>query len=110
MAKNFEIKRNKKVKTWLSKTMLCVVLPTYLALIILTGIEILTLELCGIDHEIFDAVAACLGGFIALLCLSEVFIVIPLCRKKQAMLDIKNYDFSPYTPEEPETFSYSIQT
>ncbi len=90
--------------------MLCVVLPTYLALIIAIGIAILTLALCGIDHEIFDVVASCLGGLIALLCLSEVFIVIPLCRKKQAMLDLENYDFSPYTPDDVETFSYSIQT
>lgn len=90
--------------------MLCVVLPTYLVLIVLTGVAILTLALCGIDRGIFDVAASCLGGFIGLLCLSEVFIVIPLCRKKQATLDLENYDFSPYTPEETETFSQTVQT
>lgn len=110
MAKNFKIIKQKRVVTWLRKAMLYVTIPLYLSLIAVVGAVILTLALCKIDGGIFDTVTACLGGFIALLSLAVAFIVIPLCRAKQALLDMKNYDFSPCTPNETETFSHKMQT
>lgn len=110
MPKNFEIKKKKKIKSWLSKTMLYKVLPAYLAFLSVTAgtvFALLAFNLPAIVYAVTDVV------FIALLVIAAILIcavIIPRCRARQAMLDFENYDFSPHTAEETETFSQELQT
>lgn len=90
--------------------MLCVVLPTYFAYLIIASITLGILLLCKAPNNVLQI--ACIL-YITLLLLASytiVLLVIPLCRSKQALLDLENYDFSPYSAKETETFSYTAQT
>lgn len=109
MAKNFEIKRKKKIKSWLSRTMLYKVLPAYLAFVAVLFGVLITLLLCNLSETLYK-VATIVLIVLFVAASVTIFAIIPLCRKKQAMLDFENYDFSPYTPEETETFSQELQT
>lgn len=109
MTKNFEIKKKKKVKSWLSRTMLFKVLPAYLAFVAVLFGVLIALLLYNLSETSYKVAVIVL---IALFAAASVilFAIIPFCRAKQAMLDFENYDFSPYTPEEIETFSHTFQT
>lgn len=110
MAKTFEIKRKKKVKSWLSKTLLYKVLPAYLAFLAVSSGTVLTLSAFNLPQIVYEIIAFAFVALLIVVALLIILLIIPLCRAKQAMLDFKDYDFSPYTPEETETFSYSVQT
>lgn len=110
MAKNFEIKRKKKIKSWLSKTLLYKVLPAYLAFLAVSGGTVLTLSAFNLPQIVYEIIVFAFVALLIVAALLIILLIIPLCRVKQAMLDFKNYDFSPYAPKETETFSYTLQT
>ena len=110
MAKNFKIKKQKKVKTWLSKIMFRVVLPAFLGgLAVVMGIIFLLLAL-NLPETVY--VVATAVYFVLLFTSAGViiFVVIPRCRAAQALRDLENYDFTPYEPKETETFTFFRQT
>ena len=62
-----------------------------------------------IKNAIISGVTICLIVLIYLLFMGIViFIMMPNLRKIQAQLDIKNYDFTPYVPNEEETIYKEI--
>lgn len=109
MAKNFEIKKKKKVKSWLSRTMLYKVLPAYLAFVAVLFGVLIALLLCNLSETSYK-VAVIVLSVLFVAASVTVFAIIPFCRAKQAMLDFENYDFSPYDCKDTETFSYSFET
>lgn len=109
MAENFKFKGKKKVKTWLRKAMLYGVLPAYLSILVVCGAFMFGFSLSSLPDRTVNIVF-----YVSLSLLAAgtilVAVLIPVCRVKQAMLDLKNYDFSPYAPKETETFSDCVQS
>ncbi|MDE6691720.1 MAG: hypothetical protein K2K04_07095 [Clostridia bacterium] len=109
MAKRFKIKR-KAPKTWLRKTLLCKVLPAYFAFLFITFTVTIGLLLGKVSENVLMIAAFLYFGLLLVVSYSIILVVIPLCRAKQAMLDLENHDFSHYTPKDTETFSHVSQT
>ena len=109
MAESFKIKKRKKVTTWLRKTMLYGVLPAYLSILVVCGVFIFGFMVSSLPARVVEIVFyVCIGILIAVT--FTVPVIIPLCRVKQALLDMENYDFSHYSPKETETFSLTLTT
>lgn len=110
MAKKFKTVKQKKLKTWLAKTMNRVLLPAYAAglmVIIVTLLLLIALDLSNLVYAIATAVY-----FVLLLSSAFViiFVIIPRCRAKQALIDLKNYDFTPHAVTDREKFSFDAKT
>lgn len=90
--------------------MLCAVLPAYLTFLIIASIVLAILLLCKTPQNVLQIASGLYLFLLLAVSYIVVLLIIPLCRAKQAMLDLKNYDFSPYTPVDTETFSQSAQT
>ncbi|MDE7379671.1 MAG: hypothetical protein K2N14_01340 [Clostridia bacterium] len=108
MPKNFKIKKRKKTKTWLRKTLLCIMLPSYIALLIAIGVILFTMMLCGAEQKTVEiAVYICIA--VMLMVSFGILDLIPHFRAKQAKIDLSNYDFNPYTPTDgEEVFEYVV--
>lgn len=110
MAKKFRTVKRKKLKTWLAKAMNRVLLPAYaagLTVLIATLLLLIALDLSSLVYAIATAV------FLVLLFSSSfviIFVIIPRCRAKQALIDLKNYDFTPHAITDRETFTFCAQT
>lgn len=110
MAKHFKIKKRKKVKTWLAKLMNRVVLPAFLGgLVVAMGIIFLLLAF-DLPETVY--IIATAVYFVLLFAAAGViiFVVVPRYRAAQALRDYENYDFTPYTPTDSETFSHTLPT
>lgn len=110
MADKIEFKKRKKIKTWLRKTMLCVVLPAYLAFLLIIGITICILLVCNLPNTVYEVAIFVIIALLGTAALFTVFLIIPRCRVKQAMLDLQHYDFTPYEAKDTETYLYSAAT
>lgn len=110
MAKKFKHIKPKKVKTWLTKVMLRVVLPAYLAFVAVLLATLCVLVSIDLPETVYMAASLIFLGLLIIAGGVIIFIIIPRCRAAQALLDFENYDFAPYTPKESETFSYEFKT
>lgn len=90
--------------------MLYKVLPAYFAFLAVAFATIFTIVSCNLPEIVYEIAAILFIALLLVVSYSIILVVIPLCRAKQAMLDLKDYDFSPYTPEETETFSQTVRT
>ncbi|MCM1438387.1 MAG: hypothetical protein NC131_04140 [Roseburia sp.] len=109
MAKGFKIKKRKKVKTWLQKITMRVILPAYLGLLAVMFAAVIALLSFDLPDVVYMIASI---SFVVLLTAASaaVLVSIQFCRVKQALIDLKDYDFTPYTAGETETFSSNTKT